>query len=115
MFLRPLPDRLKISTAMLRIEVHKRLWMRLILWLPPNLAKDADISDTHQLLPQNVHAMSDMVPDNVLAVRKGTLLQLLVVVVVPLQRLPQQVLGNNVRICACTWRKIYSLTKQCKW
>ena len=50
----PLPNSFKVPAFMLRIEINERLG---VLWVDPNLAKDADVNGAHELLSYNVQAM----------------------------------------------------------
>jgi hypothetical protein len=56
MFLCPVSDCIEVPTLMDGIEVDERFWT--LAWrLIPDLAKDADINSTHQLLAQDVEAV----------------------------------------------------------
>ena len=78
-----------------RVEVNERHRMRLVLRLPPDLAKYAHIWSAHQHLPQNVEAVSRVNLHDILAVHEGALLLRLIVVIVPIQSFPKQVLGHQ--------------------
>jgi hypothetical protein len=56
MSLRPVSDCVEVPTFVDGVEVDKRLWA--LAWrLIPDLAKDANVNSTHQLLAQDVEAV----------------------------------------------------------
>ena len=55
MLLCPLADSIEVPTGVSGIEIDVCLWGR---GIPPHLAEDADVDGTHQLLAENVEAVS---------------------------------------------------------
>lgn len=71
---------------MLGIEVNKRIR---ILTKRPHLPQHAHINRTHELLAQDVKAVRNVEPDDVVIVREGSEAQGMIVVVVVVEGLPQ--------------------------
>lgn len=86
--LRPFPHGLIISTLMFGIEVNERIR---ILTKRPHLSQHAHINHAHELLAQNVEAVRNVKPDDVVLVRECTFAESVVVVIVVVEGLAQQV------------------------
>lgn len=89
----PFPNRFEVAAPVLRVEVDKRHRLGVARRLPPYLSEHSDVGDAHELLAQNVQAVGDVESDNLLAVLEGSLSQLFVVVVVPLEHPAKEVLA----------------------
>lgn len=85
---------------MFRIEVDERRGVWITFWLPPYLTQHSNIGVAHQYLPQYVQAVSSVNPYDVFRVDEWALSSGQVVIVIPMQGLPQEVLCNinNQRI-----------------
>lgn len=93
MALCPPPNGLKVLTFVSGIEV--RVWegtFSFALKLYLNLTKHTHIRRAHELLAQCVHAVSDVVSDHMVIVKKGSLFSIMVVLVVPPQRFSHEAL-----------------------
>lgn len=55
MLLCPLPDSIEISALVPSIEIDIGSGR---LWIPPDLPQYADVDGAHELLPDNIQAMS---------------------------------------------------------
>ena len=51
----PLSYSFKIPALVQRVEIDKRSGS---ISVPPNLAQDADVDSAHELLPENIYAVS---------------------------------------------------------
>jgi hypothetical protein len=59
----------------------------------PDLPENSNVGSAHQLLAQDVHAVRDVVADNVFAVDECTLLQVSIILVIPPECFPEQILS----------------------
>lgn len=84
----PLPNRIEVLALMFRIEIHKSFWS---LRIPPHLPQDSSVWHTHELLANDVHAMSDMEANNVVVVFECAFALGFVVVVIEVKCLSEQV------------------------
>lgn len=88
----PLPHTLVIAASMLRIEVDERRWVSVAFWLPPHLPEHPDIRLAHQHLSQHIQAVRGVYPHDVRGVHERTFTFRQVVIVVPMEGLPKEIL-----------------------
>jgi len=94
MLLGPSLYALVVTASMFRVEVDERHWVWIALRLPPYLTKHPNIRVTHQYLSQHIQAMSGVDPDDVFGIYKWAFAFRQVVIVVPVQGLPNEILRN---------------------
>jgi hypothetical protein len=87
-FFRPVPNIVKVFALMFCVEIHKRFRM---IDIPPHLAEQSCIRCTHQLLADDIQAMTDMVSNDVILIQECPLTLRTVVVDVIIEGLAQKV------------------------
>lgn len=81
-----LADSFKVFALMLCVEVHVRLW---VIGMDPNLAQDSSVNGAHELLSQDVQTVGHVPSDDKIVVLESPLTELVVVIVVVVERLAQ--------------------------
>lgn len=86
--LRPAPHGFKITALVISIEINK--WSRLI-GERPHLPQYTDIDSAHELLAQDIEAVSDVVIENKVVVGEGAKAEVVVVGVVVVEGLAEEI------------------------